>query len=144
MNLSHSFCCRTYNPEALFLVKTKVIKSCFPWREMKDLDSLPRGEDKRKKDSMTRTKSIANLLALSLLLAASAVAGNTNKATLKVSETVSVGGKQLRAGQYQVEWAGSGPDVELTISNGRETVAKVPAQILPLTKAEASSGYSIN
>ena len=93
---------------------------------------------------MTRTKSIANLLATSLLLAASAVAGNTNKATLKVSETVSVGGKQLRAGQYQVEWAGSGPDVELTISNGRETVAKVPAQILPLTKAEANSGYSIN
>jgi len=93
---------------------------------------------------MTRTKSIANLLTLSLLLAANAVAGNTNKGTLKVAETVSVGGKQLRAGQYQVEWAGSGPDVELTISDGRETVAKVPAQILPLTKAEANSGYSIN
>jgi len=93
---------------------------------------------------MTRTKSIANLLTLSLLLAASAVAGNTNKGTLKVAETVSVGGKQLTAGQYRVEWAGNGPDVELTISDGRETVAKVPAQILPLTKAEANSGYSIN
>ena len=93
---------------------------------------------------MTKTKSIASLLTLSLLLAASAIAGNTNKGTLKVSETVSVGGKQLRAGQYQVEWAGSGPDVELTISDGRGTVAKVPAQILPLTKAEANSGYSIN
>ena len=93
---------------------------------------------------MIRTKSIASLLTLSLLLAANAVAGNTNKGTLKVSETVSVGGKQLRAGQYQVEWAGSGPDVELTISDGRETVAKVPAQILPLTKAEANSGYSTN
>jgi len=92
---------------------------------------------------MTRTKSITNLLTLSLLLAASAVAGNTNKATLKVSETVSVGGKQLAAGQYRVEWAGNGPDVELTISTGRETVAKVPAQILPLTKAEAGNGYSI-
>jgi hypothetical protein len=93
---------------------------------------------------MTRTKFIANLLAFSLLLAASAVAGNTNKATLKVSETVSVGGKQLTAGQYQVEWAGSGPNVELTISDGRQTVAKVPAQILPVTKAEARNGYSIN
>ncbi len=93
---------------------------------------------------MTKTKSIASLLTLSLLLAASAIAGNTNKGTLKVAETVSVGGKQLTAGQYQVEWAGSGPDVELTISDGRETVAKVPAQILPLTKAEPRSGYSIN
>jgi len=93
---------------------------------------------------MTKMKSIASLLTLSLLLAASAIAGNTNKGTLKVAETVSVGGKQLTAGQYQVEWAGSGPDVELTISDGRETVAKVPAQILPLTKAEPRSGYSIN
>src|SRR6267143_3139967 len=93
---------------------------------------------------MTRTKSIANLLTLSLLLAASAVAGNTNKGTLKVAETVSVGGKQLTAGEYQLEWAGSGSNVELTISDGRETVAKVPVQILPLTKAEPRSGYSIN
>ena len=93
---------------------------------------------------MTKTKSIANLLSLSLLLAASAVAGTTNKGTLKVSETVSVGGKQIAAGQYQLEWAGSGPNVELTISDGRTTVAKVPAQVLPLEKAGAASGYSTN
>ena len=91
---------------------------------------------------MTRTKSIANLLTISLLLSASAIAGNTNKGKLQVSETVSVGGKQLRAGEYQVEWAGSGPDVEVTISDGRETVAKVPAQILALNKAERTSGYT--
>ena len=91
---------------------------------------------------MRKTKFTAGLLTFSLFLAAVAVAGNTNKATLKVSETVSVGGKQLTAGQYQVEWTGSGSDVELTISDGRETVAKVPAQILPLKKAEAASGYS--
>ena len=109
---------------------------------MKDPDSLPRGEDKGKETLMTNTKSIANLLALSLLLAASAIAGNTNKGKLQVSETVSVGGKQLRAGQYQVEWAGTGPTVEVTISDGRETVAKVPAQILELKKAEAASGYT--
>jgi hypothetical protein len=111
---------------------------------MKDLDFFREARTKGKETLMTKTKSIASLLTLSLLLAASAIAGNTNKGTLKVAETVSVGGKQLRAGQYQVEWAGSGPDVELTISDGRETVAKVPAQILPLTKAEANSGYSTN
>jgi len=91
---------------------------------------------------MRKTRFTAGLLTLSLLLAASAIAGNTNKATLKVSETVSVGGKQLRAGTYRVEWAGSGSNVELSIIDGRETVAKVPAQILPLEKAEAASGYS--
>ena len=91
---------------------------------------------------MRKTKFTAGLLTLSLLFAASAIAGNTNKGTLQVFETVAVGGKQLPAGKYRVEWAGSGPSVELSISDGRETVAKVPAQILPLKKAEPQSGYS--
>jgi len=91
---------------------------------------------------MRKTKITAGLLAFSLLLAAGAVAGNTNKGALQVEETVSVGGKQLSAGKYQVEWAGSGSDVELSISDGRETVAKVPAQILPLKKAQGQSGYT--
>ena len=91
---------------------------------------------------MRKTKFAAGLLTFSLLLAASAMAGTPNKGTLQVSETVTVGGKPLPAGKYQVEWAGSGSSVELSISDGRETVAKVPAQILPLKKAEAASGYT--
>jgi hypothetical protein len=89
-----------------------------------------------------KTKFTAGLLTFSLLLAASAIAGNTNKGTLQLTDTVTVGGKQLPAGKYRVEWAGSGSSVELSISDGRETVAKVPAQILPLKKAEAASGYT--
>jgi hypothetical protein len=91
---------------------------------------------------MRKTKFTAGLLAFSLLLAASAIAGNPNKGTLQVSETVAVGGKRLPAGKYQVEWAGSGSTVEVSISDGRETVAKVPAQILTLKKAETASGYT--
>ena len=93
---------------------------------------------------MRKMQFTAGLLMFSLLLAASAVAGNTNKGTLNVGETVTVGGKQLPAGRYQVEWAGTGSNVELSISDGRDTVAKVPAQVLPLKKAEAESGYSTN
>ena len=92
---------------------------------------------------MRKTKITASLLTFSLLLAASAFAG-PNKGTLRVAETVTVGGKQLPAGKYQVEWAGSGSDVEVSISNGRDNVAKVSAQVLPLKKAEAGSGYSTN
>src|SRR5437879_11792874 len=93
---------------------------------------------------MKNTKFGAALLAFSLLLAANAIAGNSNKGTLNVGETVIVGGKQLPAGKYQVEWAGNGPTVELSISDGRGTIAKVPALVLPLKKAEAESGYSTN
>jgi hypothetical protein len=93
---------------------------------------------------MSKTKLTVGLLTFSLLLAAGAVAGNSNKGTLNVDETVTVGGKQLPAGKYQVEWTGSGQNVELTISGNKETVAKVPAQLIPLEKAGAASGYSTN
>lgn len=93
---------------------------------------------------MRKTKLTASLLASSLLLAAGAFAGNTNKGTLQVDETVTVGGKVLPAGNYKVEWVGSGPSVELSISKGRDTVATVPAQVLPIQKAFAGSGYSTN
>jgi len=93
---------------------------------------------------MRKMQFTAGLLMFSLLFAASAMAGNTNKGTLNVGETVTVGGKQLPAGRYQVEWAGTGSNVEVSISDGRDTVAKVPAQVLPLKKAEAESGYSTN
>ncbi len=93
---------------------------------------------------MRRTKFTAGLLTFSLLLAASAIAGNANKGTLQLTDTVIVGGKQLPAGKYRVEWAGSGSTVEVSISDGRETLAKVPAQVLPLEKAQTTSGYTIS
>jgi hypothetical protein len=91
---------------------------------------------------MRTTKWTAGLMTLSLLLATAAIAGNTNKGTLQVDETVTVGGKLLPAGRYQVEWTGDGPTVELSISSGRDTVAKLPAQILPIKKAHSGSGYA--
>jgi len=91
---------------------------------------------------MRKTKLTAGLLAFSLLLAAGAIAGNSNKGTLKVDETITVAGKQLPAGEYQVEWAGSGPSVEVSISGYKGSVANVPAQLVPLKKAEPAGGYS--
>src|SRR2546430_843942 len=91
---------------------------------------------------MKQSKLSASLLAFSLLLASAAIAGPSNKGTLKVGETVTVSGKHLPAGKYEVEWAGSGPEVELSISDGGETLAKVPAQIVPQKKAQPQSGYA--
>lgn len=93
---------------------------------------------------MRKIKFGAGLLAFSLLLASGAIAGNSNKGTLKVDETITVAGKQLPAGKYQVEWTGNGPSVEVSISNGSDTVAKVPAQLLTLKKAGTANGYSTN
>jgi hypothetical protein len=83
-------------------------------------------------------------VALSWLFATGAVAGPQNKGSLKLSDSVTVGGKQLAPGKYQLEWTGTGSNVELSIFNGKETVAKVPAQLVTLKKAEPESGYSTN
>ena len=91
---------------------------------------------------MTISKKFAGVLAFSLLLAAGAVAGETNKGKLHVAENVTVGGKQLAAGDYQLEWSGTGPSVELSISSGKETVAKVPAQLLPLKVTTVHNAYA--
>ncbi|HET8923301.1 MAG TPA: hypothetical protein VFN26_09940 [Candidatus Acidoferrum sp.] len=93
---------------------------------------------------MKNSKITFSTLALSLLFAAGAIAGPENKGSLSLSDTVTVGGKQLAPGKYQLEWTGTGPNVELSISSGKETVAKVPAQFITLEKPEPGSGYSIN
>ena len=43
-----------------------------------------------------------------------------------------VNGTQLKAGDYKLEWNGTGPNVEVTILQGKKVLAKVPAKIVDL------------
>ena len=83
------------------------------------------------------------LFAASLLLPVAAFAGTTNKKTLHLFETVTVQGKTLSAGDYRVEWNGSGPNVQLEIVQGRETVATVPAKIVTASGRNEQDGYTL-
>ena len=82
----------------------------------------------------TVTKSL--VLGLALLLASSAFAGT--KGSLQLNHPVTVNGTQLKAGDYKVEWDGSGPNVELSIMQGKNVVAKVPAHVVDLSTASQS------
>jgi len=79
----------------------------------------------------------------SLLLAVSAVAGNTIKKSFHVSENITVGGAQLTPGDYKVEWSGPGPDVKVSILKGKQTVATVPAHIESENVANTQAGYAL-
>ncbi len=80
---------------------------------------------------MTVSKMLKGLLlGLSVLLATGAFAAS--KGSLQVSAPVSVAGKQLAAGNYEVKWEGSGPNVELSILKGKNVVATVPAHLVDL------------
>jgi hypothetical protein len=72
-------------------------------------------------------------LGLALLLATSAFAAN--KGSLQVSDSTSVAGKQLPAGDYTVQWEGNGPSVEVSILKGKKVVATVPARVTNLDQA---------
>ena len=76
------------------------------------------------------------VLGLAVLLATGAFA--SEKGTLNVREAVQVNGQQLPAGEYQVRWEGTGPNVEVSILHGKKEVVKTSARVVEL---EQTSNY---
>jgi hypothetical protein len=83
---------------------------------------------------MKTSKSL--FLGLALLLATSAFAAN--KGSLTVQEPMTVNGTQLKPGDYKVQWDGNGPSVELSITQGKKVIAKVPAHVVSLEEPSQS------
>jgi hypothetical protein len=86
------------------------------------------------------TLSKGLLFGASLVLATSAFAGE--KAALRIYENVNINGKTIAPGNYQAEWTGSGSDVQLSLRQGKETVATLPAHLATSRNAYPTSGYS--
>jgi len=74
------------------------------------------------------SKSVVMVFAL--LVASSALAAT--KGSLQLSNPVTVNGTKLKPGDYKVQWEGTGPNVELSIMQGKNVVAKVPAHVVAL------------
>ena len=76
------------------------------------------------------------------MLATAAFAAS-NKGSFEVVDRVTVSGTQLRAGNYSVKWDGSGPNVELSIMQGKKVVATTPARVVDLTQTPNSNSAVI-
>lgn len=81
------------------------------------------------------TVSKSLVLGLAVLLASSAFAAT--KGNLQLSNPVMINGTRLKAGDYKVQWEGNGPNVELSILQGKNVVAKVPAHVVDLQAPSA-------
>lgn len=81
---------------------------------------------------------------MAMVLAGSAFALNgSHKESFQVSAPTQVNGKQLPAGDYEARWEGSGPAVQVNITQGRKVIATVPAQVVSLDRASSSSETEI-
>lgn len=79
------------------------------------------------------------VLGLALLLASIAFAGS--KASLHLNDPVNINGTMLKPGDYKLEWEGSGPNVELSIKQGKTVVARVPARVVDLDTPAANDAF---
>lgn len=77
----------------------------------------------------TVSKSV--VMGLALLLASGAFAGT--KADLVLNNPTTLNGTKLKAGEYKLEWDGTGPNVEVSVLQGKKVVAKVPAKLVDLS-----------
>ena len=76
-------------------------------------------------------KSQSAFLVLFLLAATALTFAVINKTTITFNAPVTVAGTILPPGEYEVEWNGTAPDVQVTFWRGKNKVATVPAQLQP-------------
>lgn len=80
------------------------------------------------------------VMAAALLLASSAFAAN--KANFTFSHATVVNGTTLKAGDYKLEWDGSGSEVQISFIQGKNVIAKVPAKLVDL-KSNAQNDAAV-
>ena len=59
-----------------------------------------------------------------------ALAASKNSANVELDQTVKVADTQLAPGQYKLTWEGNGPDITVNFTEGKKTVATVPAKLV--------------
>jgi len=97
--------------------------------------------EKRKDLYMKTLKLLVFLFVAAFAGSTVALAGDSNKTTLKLYEKTSVEGKSLEPGDYKVTWEGSGPTVQVTIQQGKQTVATFQAHVTEQAVRNTGDAY---
>ena len=90
---------------------------------------------------MKISKIMIALFGTALLFSSGAIAKDTNKATLVITDKLNVEGKAINPGTYRVEWDGNGPTVQVTLLKGKETVASFSAHLTEQAAKNAGDAY---
>jgi len=90
---------------------------------------------------MKLSKISLALLGSALLFSSAALAGDSNKGSLQLYEKVNVEGKALNPGKYTVTWEGAGPNVQVTVLQGKQAVATFPARLTEQATRNSEDAY---
>jgi hypothetical protein len=82
--------------------------------------------------------SIFSLLLALLPLAAFATA-KMEKKNITLDQSALIAGKQLKPGEYKLEWNNSQPNTSVTFLKGKKTIVTVPAQIVKKNNIDNAS-----
>jgi len=85
----------------------------------------------------TISNRLVIVMGLALLLTSGAFAAT--KADLTLQSPTTINGAQLKPGDYKLQWEGSGPNVEVSIQQGKKVIAKVPAKVVDLNVASQNN-----
>lgn len=80
------------------------------------------------------------LFAIAIILCSLSLPAFAAKNTQKVTfwQTTKVGSTQVPAGTYKVTWTGADSNLQVTINQGKKTVATAPAKLLPAKNLNVS------
>ncbi len=81
------------------------------------------------------------LCGAALLFSSGALAGETNKTSLRLRNKVSVDGKTINPGRYKLEWDGTGPTVQVKLLDGKQTVTTFAARLTEEPTANLYNAY---
>ena len=80
-------------------------------------------------------KQLRSWIALGALTAVAGLAqAGTSEHKFKLLSDVELAGKTLEAGKYQVSWSGSGDQVKVQFTRGKEVVEEVSASVVALAE----------
>jgi hypothetical protein len=91
---------------------------------------------------MKLSRMFVPLFGAALLISASAIAAESNKGKVELTEKVVVEGKALNSGKYTVEWNGSGSTVQVSLLQGKQTVATFSAHLTEQASRNPQDAYS--
>jgi|SRR5271168_2739695 len=81
------------------------------------------------------------LVCATFAFSSGALAGEINKGKLHLVEKLDVGGKTINPGEYKVEWTGSGTAVQVSLVQGKQTIATFPAHVTEEGSPNKSDAY---